>query len=340
MLEFGTAGTNTTTNSVLPTTTAEAAIIGSSSIQAQDRSQQGSVPTKGSPLGPLGSTAKSQVSSKKASMQHTIGSDSVLRATAVAAGARIFSPSDAASFIKATQTKNVVHFKPTSGSSTKSSMPAGVSTHLVCTGPKVTPCSSYPPVSVTPTVSHPGSVNAASPTVQQTASAFPTSSNLSSEPTNAVSSSLPSEILLKQEVKTAEEIKVSESGNAPKQQLQGDGTCVSANAESKQIQEDKAPSANTKAESNKQVTDVKNDSSSSDLMTAESDHKAEARQNANDTEVMDSSVRGDNQSAPEVKSENEGINEKQADWASRIADGCSEKLEVLFKKEAVNEIEG
>jgi hypothetical protein len=75
-------------------------------------------------------------------------------------------------------------------------------------------------------------------------------------------------------------------------------------------------------------------------MTAESDHKAEARQNANDTEVMDSSVRGDNQSAPEVKSENEGINEKQADWASRIADGCSEKLEVLFKKEAVNEIEG
>ncbi len=177
----------------------------------------------------------------------------MLRATAVAAGARIFSPSDAASFIKATQTKNVVHFKPTSGSSTKSSMPAGVSTHLVCTGPKVAP-----------TVSHPGSVNAASPTVQQTASAFPTSSNLSSEPTNAVSSSLPSEILLKQEVKTAEEIKVSESGNAPKQQLQGDGTCVSANAESKQIQEDKAPSANTKAESNKQVTDVKNDSSSSD----------------------------------------------------------------------------
>ena len=66
----------------------------------------------------------------------------------------------------------------------------------------------------------------------------------------------------------------------------------------------------------------------------ESDNKAEARQNAIDTEMMDSSVRDDNQS------ENEGTNEKQADWASMIADGCSENMEVLMKKEAVNEIEG
>ncbi|XP_050283563.1 uncharacterized protein LOC126723806 [Quercus robur] len=347
------AVTNTASKSVLPTATAEAAKVGSSSIQAQGCSQQGPIPTKPPPIGSLGPTAKSQVSSKKSSMQPTVGSDSVLRATAVAAGARIVSPSAAASFFKATQTKNVVHFKPTGGSSTKSSMPAGVSTHsetqtnvhYVSTGPKATQCSSSTAVTVAPTVSHPSSVKAASPIVQRTASAFPTSSNTSSEPTNSVSSGLPSELLVKQEIKRAEEIEVSESRSAPKEQLEGDGVCVSANARIEQIQEDKAASADMEVEFKKQTTEIKSNSSSLDMMTAESNHKAvierqaEARQNANDNEMRGSPVRNDNQSAPRVKSENEGTNEKQADLPSMVADGCNEKLEVLIKEESGNEIE-
>ena len=353
LLEFGTAVANTASKSVLPTTTAEAANVGSSSIQAQGCSQQGPIPTKPSPIGSLGPTAKCQVPSKKSSMQPTIGSDSVLRATAVAAGARIVSPSAAASFFKATQTKNVVHFKPTGGSSTKSPMPAGVSTHsetqtnvhYVSTGPKATQCSSSPAVTVAPTVSHPSSVKAASPTVQCTVSAFPTSSNSSSEPTNSISSGLPSELLVKQEIKRAEEIEVSVSRSAPKEQLQGDGVCVSANARIEQIQDDKAASADMEVEFEKQITEVKSNSSSLDMMTAESNHKAvierqaEARQNANDNEMRGSSVRNDNQSAPRVKSENEGTNEKQADLPSMVADGCNEKPADLIKEESGNEIE-
>ncbi|XP_030959388.1 uncharacterized protein LOC115981386 [Quercus lobata] len=347
------AVTNTASKSVLPTTTAEAAKVGSSSIQAQGCSQQGPIPTKPPPIGSLGPTAKSQVSSKKSSMQPTIGSDSVLRATAVAAGARIVSPSAAASFFKATQTKNVVHFKPTGGSSTKSSMPAGVSTHsetqtnvqYVSTGPKATQCSSSTAVTVAPTVSHPSSVKAASPIVQRTASAFPTSSNTSSEPTNSVSSGLPSELLVKQEIKRAEEIEVSESRSAPTEQLEGDGVCVSVNACIEQIQEDKAASADMEVEFEKQMTEIKSNSSSLDMMTAESNHKAvierqaEARQNANNNEMRGSPVRNDNQSSPRVKSENEDTNEKQADLPSLVADGCNEKPEVLIKEESGNEIE-
>ncbi|XP_059431279.1 uncharacterized protein LOC132164740 isoform X2 [Corylus avellana] len=342
--------TNTTSNSVPPTTTAEATVAGSSLLQAQDQSQQGPIPTKSSPVGLLGSTAKPWVSSKTPSTMPTIGSDSVLRATAVAAGARIVSPSDAISFIKATQAKNAVLIKPTGGSSTKSSMP----------GLGATPGSSHPAVTVTPTASHPGSVNAASPTVQHTSSTiaassnmlseqtnavtsslpcelvpkqeaktaeeikvshpgsgkaasppvqhtpsvFATSSNMSSEQTNAVSSSLPCELVPKQEVKTAEEIKVRESGYALKEQIQEDGACVSGNAQSEQVQEDKAPSQDMNAEFKKQMTDVKNPNSSLNMKTAESDHKAvidnqaEATQSKNDKEIMGSPARDDNKPAP------------------------------------------
>jgi len=289
-----TVGTNTTSNSVPPTTTAEATVAGSSSIQAQDQSQQGVIPTKSPPVGLLGSTAKPWVSSKPPSTMPTIGSDSVLRATAVAAGARIVSPSDAASFIKATQAKNAVLIKPPGGSSTKSSMPG--------LGP--TPCSSHPAVIVTPTASHPGSGNAASPTVQHTPSTFATSSNMSSEQTNAVSSSLPCELLPKQEAKTAKEIKVCESGYALKEQVQEDGACISGNSQSEQVQEDKVPSPDMKAEFEKQMTDVKSPNSSLNMKTAESDHKAvidnqaEARQSTNDKEIMGSPARDDNKPAP------------------------------------------
>ncbi|KAM3730306.1 hypothetical protein ACB098_12G077700 [Castanea mollissima] len=228
------AGTSTTSNSVLPTTTAEAVKIGSSSLQAKGQSQQGPVPKKSSPVGSLGSTEKSRVSAKKPLTKPGICSDSALRETAVAAGARIASPSDVASFIKATQAKNAVHIKPTGVSSTKLPMPRGVSTQIetqtnvryVGTGLEAASSSSHPAVTVIPIASHSGSVKAVSPTIQHSPSTFATSLKMSSEQTNIVSSTLPPEVLPKQEVKTAEEIKACASGNAPKEQVQEDKMIV------------------------------------------------------------------------------------------------------------------
>ncbi|XP_030935338.1 AF4/FMR2 family member 4-like isoform X2 [Quercus lobata] len=317
---------------------AEAVKIGSSSLQAKGQSQQGPVPKKTSPVGSLGSTEKSRVAAKKPLTKPGICSDSALRETAVAAGARIASPSDVASFIKATQAKNAVHIKPTGVSSTKLPMPRGVSTQIetqtnvryVGTGLEAASSSSHPAVTVIPTASHSGSVKAVSPTIQHSPSTFATLLKTSSEHTNIVSSTLPSEVLPKQEVKTAEEIKASASGNAPKEQ----------------VQEDKALSSDTETVSKIQMTDVKNPNSSLNKKTDDSaegtvvDDQAETRQNANENEMMSSPVRGDNQSAPEVNSENQSANEKRANLPSMIEDECGEKQEVLIKIEAGNEIEG
>ncbi|KAM4069260.1 hypothetical protein ACJW30_12G077000 [Castanea mollissima] len=332
------AGTSTTSNSVLPTTTAEAVKIGSSSLQAKGQSQQGPVPKKSSPVGSLGSTEKSRVSAKKPLTKPGICSDSALRETAVAAGARIASPSDVASFIKATQAKNAVHIKPTGVSSTKLPMPRGVSTQIetqtnvryVGTGLEAASSSSHPAVTVIPIASHSGSVKAVSPTIQHSPSTFATSLKMSSEQTNIVSSTLPPEVLPKQEVKTAEEIKACASGNAPKEQ----------------VQEDKVLSSDTETVCKIQITDIKNPNSSLNMKTDDSaegavvDDQAETRQNANENEMMSSPVRGENQSAPEVNYENHSANEKQANLPSMIEDECGEKQEVLIKIEAGNEIEG
>lgn len=336
--KFGSAGTSTTRNSVLPTTTAEAVKIGSSSLQAKGQSQLGLVPKKSSPVGSLGSTEKSRVSAKKPLTKPGICSDSALRETAVAAGARIASPSDVASFIKATQAKNAVHIKPTGVSSTKLPMPRGVSTQIetqtnvryVGTGLEAASSASHPAVTVIPTASHSGSVKAVSPTIQHSPSTFATSLKMSSEQTNIVSSTLPPEVLPKQEVKTAEEINACASSNAPKEQ----------------VQEDKVLSSDTETVCKIQITDVKNPNSSLNMKTDDSaegavvDDQAETRQNANENKMMSSPVRGENQSAPEVNYENHSANEKQANLPSMIEDECGERQEVLVRIDTGNKIEG
>ncbi|KAG6648717.1 uncharacterized protein LOC122315143 isoform X1 [Carya illinoinensis] len=333
------AGTNTPSNSVLPPISTASGVI-----QAQDQTQEGCDPTKSSPIGSLGAIAKSRVSSIKPSTKPTIGSDSALRATAVAAGARIISPSDAASFFKVTQAKSVVHLKPTGSSSTKLPMPSGMSlqsgtqsnVHFVCAGPEAKPCSS-----------HAGMVTnmVALPTVLDTPSAFATSSNMSSEQTDALISSLPSEVLPTQEMKTTEEIKVSTPVYSPKKEVLEDGSCGYQNVGIEQVKEDRALSPDMDAESKKQRTDVKNPDGSLNTKTAESDrivvdNQAEARQIENDNVMMGSPVRGNNHSALEVNCENQGTHERCADSSTTISDGCGEKLEVMCKNEAGNEIEG
>ncbi|KAG2692543.1 hypothetical protein I3760_08G057100 [Carya illinoinensis] len=258
------AGMNATSNSVLPPTA-----LPSSVLQVQDQPYECSNATKSSAIGSLGSKSKAQ-SSIKPKTKPTLGSDSALRATAVAAGARIASPSDAASFIKATQAKSAVHFKPTDGSSTKLSMPGGVSTlsdtqtnvRYICPGLEAKPCSSYHAGNVTNTAVHTGSVKAVPPTVQHASSSFAIPLNLSSsEQANAVSSTLPSEVLPKQEVMAAEEIKVSKSGYALKEEVQG-GARASQYAQKERVREDEALSADLKTHFKKQMADVKNSVSS------------------------------------------------------------------------------
>ncbi|KAL2491241.1 Homeodomain-like superfamily protein [Abeliophyllum distichum] len=75
--------------------------------------------------GPL----NSHVALKKPSANPVLSSESVVKATAVAAGARIATPSDAASLIKAAQSKNAVHILPGGISVIKSSV-AGSKKHL------------------------------------------------------------------------------------------------------------------------------------------------------------------------------------------------------------------
>ncbi|GAV66841.1 Myb_DNA-binding domain-containing protein [Cephalotus follicularis] len=197
-------------NSVIPTTSAEASLAGSSSFQVQNQTKKDSVLRKSSSVGQLGSIGKSQVTLKKASAISNFTSDSMVRATAFAAGARIASPTDAVLLLKAAQSKNAVHIK--------SSLTCGLAT--------------YPPVA-----SRSGSVKAALPTVQH-----PTSTTARSfgHPT-AVTSSRTVELPPTQEVTTTEENKVSELGDEPKERVQEDGTCIPGNNPHEEVKKDKAP---------------------------------------------------------------------------------------------------
>lgn len=314
-------------------------MVATSSMQPRDQGQEGSSPNKSSPVGSLGSTVKSQVSSIKPSTKPTIYSDSSLSATAVAAGAgaRIASPSDVASLIKAARADNGVHVKPIGGS-TKLSMPGDVSipsetqtkVHYGCTALEAKPYSFYHSVTVTNTASHPGLVKAVSRTfqLQHSPSTLAPSSNLSFGQTNAVSCSLPSGLLPKQEVKTAEQIKVSNCSYLLKEVAE-EGAHI---AQSEQVKEDKALSRDMKAEFKQQITNVKSLNSSLNMKSADSDHKAvidncaEATQNGNGNGILGSPVGGNNQSALEVICKNQDTNGEQGDLPTINADGCSQKL--------------
>ncbi|KAL5559969.1 hypothetical protein UlMin_036180 [Ulmus minor] len=126
---FNSAGRNAANSSVLPKAGAEISKGGSSFPQAQKQSQESLIPSKPSPMGSLGLAAKSRVIAKKTLPKSTATSDAMVRATAVAAGARIASPSDAATLLKAFQANSAVHIMPTGGASVKSTMPSGLPTH-------------------------------------------------------------------------------------------------------------------------------------------------------------------------------------------------------------------
>lgn len=325
-----------------PTFSSETSIGGSSSfVQAQKQSQQSVVATKPSPVGSLGCAAKSRIISKKPSVKSVSNSDATVRAMAVAAGARIASPSDAASLLKAAQAKNAVHIMPTGGAPNKSSVPGGVANNTeahpnvryICTGMSATPVSPYPAASSS--VSHPGSVKAVSSTVQHTISPGSTSQNVLSKQTNEESCTLAGETSI-QEVKNTEESTVTVPGDCSKDKIQGDGACVSVNVQDELVQEDKvaSPSPEAKLKIYNAVTDVENPVSSLNVKTDESDHEAvidiqpNDRPSENGVKISGSSVRGsDIHSTAEKNCENQNTNEMKEDIPVGVSDGCSEKVD-------------
>ncbi|XP_059633310.1 uncharacterized protein LOC132276072 [Cornus florida] len=268
---MSTGGTNSNTmpsNSSRPTV-GEAPSVGGSVSQAQNQSQLGSVPTTTAQTGTSGPSSKSRVTSKKTSVKSPLGPDALVKAAAVYAGARIASPSDAASLLKAAQANNAVHImaggssliKP-SGAGNTNSLPsthlAGLpNVHYIRTGLAAIPLSSYSAApsnaswsSVTQVQGH--SMKPAVPTVQLNPSSTATASNTSSEATNVASSNSAMEVdvkiakdgigsgsgdVLKEQV---QEDQVAVSGNELQEQIQEDQTVVPGNAPKEQVQEDQA----------------------------------------------------------------------------------------------------
>ena len=317
---------------------------GSSFLQSQKQSQE-NLTSKPSPVGSLGPTVKSRVPLKKPLAKSTPRSDAMVRATAVAAGARIASPSDAASLIEAAKAKNAVHIMPTGGGSIKSSMATGglpvhseshPNVHYIRTGLASTTISTYP--AATPSVTAPsfGSVKAISQAVQHTPTTNGTTLDVSSKQKNDVSCNLSRELPLKQEVKT-QEITVSETGSSRKEQIQGDRACISANTQGELVKENEVASPDPNVQL-KGASDVGNLVSSMNVRTAENGQvivnvQPRDRESENDTEMI-YSVAGESQNHDAVKEdgENPNIENMQEDLPSMAAEPCSEKLETIGKE--------
>uniref|UniRef100_A0A5B6ZG55 Uncharacterized protein n=1 Tax=Davidia involucrata TaxID=16924 RepID=A0A5B6ZG55_DAVIN len=349
------AGTNSNTmpsNSAHPMAT-EALSVGGSVSQAQYQSPQGSAPTTAPRMVASGYSSKSRLTSKKMSIKSAISPDDLVKAAAVAAGARIATPSDAASLFKAAQEKNAVHIMPGGGSLIKPSGAGSAnplpSTHLVGhpnvhyirTGLAATPLSSYP--AVPSTSSRPAgtqqvqdhSVIPAAPMPQLNLSTAATiASNTSCEATNAAISSLAMD-----EVKIAEESIVSGSGSALKEQVQEDKTSVSGNAPNEHVAEDQASisgnapneqvgedqTALPKSEAilESEIDFVENSKRSSSVETAEDDQRiiisdqATESKIAHDDKKMGLPIKAGDENLYPVKEncEKQSVNEKQEDWS-------------------------
>ncbi|KAJ0085400.1 hypothetical protein Patl1_08666 [Pistacia atlantica] len=320
----------TANNSVLPTSNAETLPVGSSSfVQAQGQSQQGPNQTKSSPVGSPGSAAKSRVPPKKIPIKTNFSTDSSLRAAAVAAGARIVTPSDAASLLKVAQGKNAIHIMPSGVSSIKPSITGGAPAHSEASPTvryiRMGLAATSPNGASTSSASQPGFFKAASPRVQH---------NTSSEQTNAVICSPATALPLKPEVKAAEEIKVS------------DLSSVTVNEPSKEVQVDVAtfekPDLGLKDE--EIISEDPNCSMKMEVVENDQVHvsgnQAEGNQNENvdnmiDSPMMDSLVKeNENGSAVEDNCELQNPDKKPG------TDECSGNLEVLSEIKASDEMQG
>lgn len=312
----GTTSSATMNNPVPSTANAEASSVANQS--------------KLSPVGSPGSAAKSRVPLKKMLAKSNFGADSSIRAAAVAAGARIVTPSDAASLLKVAQAKKAIHIMPSGVSSIKSPSAGSASAHLeaspttryVRPSLPAVPSSSSP--AVTSSASHPGLVKAALPKVQH---------NTSCEQTNAVVSVPATELQLKPEVKAGEEIKVSGcsvSGNEPSKEIQLDLPKLDAEFKNQaavaEFENQAAVAENPDSSSNMEIVE------NGQVQSNGNQPEGNGNQNGNDDKMVDSPVaNGENQAA--VKQKNSGLpqssNNEEAELPTLVIDKCSSKnLEV------------
>ncbi|XP_048439109.1 uncharacterized protein LOC125476723 isoform X4 [Pyrus x bretschneideri] len=272
---IGTAGTST--HSKLAGTNATSNSVHCTTAEAKPQSQQGLNPVKTYQTGLSGSTTKAPVIAKKTIPKLTNG---MVRAAAVAAGARIAFPSDAASLLKAAQAKNAVQIMPTSGSSTQSVKPGSMSTHSELP-PNVhimrSSSAAIPPSIPSSTAATPGTTRPRSSKVLPQASQHtPTSDAMLSRQTNVVSCNLD-----------------AEPGSAPTDQVQ-DGAVISRDGPNDRVQKDKSP--DQKAQSKNLSTNAENPVDSPKIESDETDCKAvagvkaEERKSAKDNEIPCSSA--------------------------------------------------
>lgn len=282
--------------------------------------------SKLSPVGSPGSAVKSRVPLKKMPAKSNFGADSSIRAAAVAAGARIVTPSDAASLLKVAQAKKAIHIMPSGVSSIKSPSAGSASVHLeaspttryVRPSLPAVPSSSSP--AVTSSASHPGLVKAALPKVQH---------NTSCEQTNAVVSVPATELQLKPEVKAGEEIKVSGcsvSGNEPSKEIQLDLPKLDAEFKNQaavaEFENQAAVAENPDSSSNMEIVE------NGQVQSNGNQPEGNGNQNGNDDKMVDSPVaNGENQAA--VKQKNSGLpqssNNEEAELPTLVIDKCSSK---------------
>ncbi|KAA8538183.1 hypothetical protein F0562_027791 [Nyssa sinensis] len=362
-----TAGTNSNTtpsNSAHPMA-AEALLVSAGVSQAQYQSPQGTAPTTAPRMGASGSS-KPRVTSKKTSTKSAISPDALVKAAAFAAGARIATPSDAASLFRAAQEKNAVHIMPgggplikTSGAGSGNTLP---STHLVGhpnvhyirTGLAATPLSSHSavpsnssrPAGTQQVQGH--SVNPAAPVPQLNPSTGATASNTSSEAINAATSSLAMD-----EAKIAEESIVSGSGsalrkqgkedqtsvlgNGPNEHVAEDQASISGNVPNEQVGEDQTALPNSEAKPESEIDFVENSKHPFSVNTAEDDQRIIVSDQAFESKIANDEKMGlpskveveDEDLCPvEENCEKQCMNGKQEDSRSIATDGSNEKMEL------------
>lgn len=264
MITAGTNPNNTSSHSL------HLAMEASSVAQSQHPCRQDSAPS---------TSLKSRVMLKRPSTKPSLSPDAMVKAAAVAAGARIATPSDAASLLKAAQAKNAVHIIPGGGSLSKSSVGSALppNVHFIRTGLTAPPPSTY---STVPTSvlrpcgtlqAHNSSLKPAPPTVsvltatessptvdcqmeETTDVLTPTASGdlKSNDICNSSSSNPLNGQLQEDEVvvsgdsfeERVQEVQVSVAGNSSNEQIQ-DQPPICINRPNERHQEDQIPSSET-----------------------------------------------------------------------------------------------
>lgn len=348
----GTASSVASRNSAQPTSIAKAQIVDSNTLQAQDQPPHGTIPTKPSLVRPSNAASKPRISAKKTLVNPNPCSDSAAPTATLATGMKIARPSDAASLLKPAPGKNIIHIKSSGGLSVKSSLPTNTSTHMKAF-PKIPTGVGAERFSGNPSV--PSSSVVAVSLKPQHASSM---SALTSNKSNALTSYPDPVLHSKQQVKPVGETKVSKPDEKPEEQVQGGQPFieekeqtekiledkVEENEQTRKIREDKADTRNQETELEKQATVAKDPNpSTSNMEVVQTDqldvisHCAEENPNANNGQVMDSSI-DRREKHSEVKESGENVNVNKQSSLSTVTNECTENPELRSKLEAGNGI--